>query len=122
MKIKLSKSQWEKIGSESGWLRTADYNTYIGKIKAFTDKHMQEGKEKSITGNTSSYVLGALEGAIAGLLSDIEFALTNSSEFPSLQSTVDLGADELIKQIVQLKKQHNLGANSQLPLPKGRGL
>jgi len=33
MKIKLSKSQWEKIGNEAGWLKTADgYGRFSGDL------------------------------------------------------------------------------------------
>jgi len=37
MKIKLSKSQWEKIGNDSGWIRQSQYNGVNSTIIKLSD-------------------------------------------------------------------------------------
>lgn len=104
MKIKLSKSQWESVGKENGWLKTASSEKYRAAFDAFVDSMQKECEQNPERAQfASSYIIGSLRGLVPEVLADIEHAVTTGLP-PLGKNYSKLNADSIIEAI--LKKRN----------------
>ena len=109
MKITISKSQWEKIGKEAGWTKTAsDFNDNINKL--LENVMQQAKKEYPSTMQNMEYVsaIGYLKAIIPDFLNALEIALNEGFKASTYDSAVkSLGAEGIIEKILKLKQEND---------------
>ncbi|UCH72080.1 MAG: hypothetical protein JSW62_00590 [Thermoplasmatales archaeon] len=106
--IKISKAEWESIGRDAGWMRTAGSISEWHQIAKNIVRRLEEESKEHYGEINAAYTLGALSFVFGHSLSAIEKAAdkgyARQLEYPEIQ--------QLIDKIVALKKASE---NSDVP-------